>query len=191
MTTLKERKRLATRTAILDTAKLLFEKEGFEKTSVDEIAAAALISKFTFYNFFDSKDELLSQLHMEIFQSLMQNTAEQADTVTVTETFIEQIRRMARWSEQNKNLARMFIERSRLVFPANNDNNCLLKFSDLIRRGQATGEFRKDLKADDVTRYFFALAHGEKRNWVDSDCTYSLEENSINAAKFVLLALAP
>jgi AcrR family transcriptional regulator len=191
MTTLKERKRLATRTAILDAAKLLFEKEGFDKTSVDDIAAAALISKFTFYNFFDSKDELLSRLHLEILLSLMQDTIEPINDVTVSETFIEQIRRMARWSEQNKGLARMFIERSRLVFPANKDNNCLLKFSDLIRHGQDTGEFRKDLKAEDVARYFFALAHGEKRTWVDSDCTYSLEENSVNAAKFVLLALAP
>jgi len=189
MTTLRERKRLATRTAILDAAKLLFEKEGFDRTSVDDIAAAALISKFTFYNFFDSKDELLAQLHMEILQSLMQETAGIVKGASVAETFIEQIRHMAQWSEQNKGLARMFIERSRLIFPANKDNNCLLRFSDLIRHGQETGEFRKDMKAEDVTRYFFALAHGEKKTWVDSDCTYSLEEHSINAAKFFLLAL--
>jgi AcrR family transcriptional regulator len=48
----------------------LFEKQGLKKTSVDELAKAAGISKGAFYLFFESKEELfleiLEQLEQEI-----------------------------------------------------------------------------------------------------------------------------
>jgi AcrR family transcriptional regulator len=46
--------------------KKLFEKQGIKKTSVDELAQAAGISKGAFYLFYDSKEELF----MEILEEL-------------------------------------------------------------------------------------------------------------------------
>ena len=46
--------------------KLLFERQGIKKTSVDELAQAAGISKGAFYFFYESKEELL----MEILEGL-------------------------------------------------------------------------------------------------------------------------
>ena len=190
MTTLRERKRLATRAALLDAGRTLFEKEGFDKTSVDDIAAAALISKFTFYNFFDSKDALLTALHLEIFQSLAQDSGELiGKDVCVADVFVDRVSKMAEWYEQNKGLTRVIVERGRLVFPSEKPDNCLDDLTSMIRYGQQKGEFRDDLAADDIARYAFVLAHGEKRNWVDRGCDYSLKEKFVQAANFVLMAL--
>lgn len=49
-----------TRTRILDAAYTLFYREGFVRIGVDEIAAAAGVTKRTLYYHFDSKDALLA-----------------------------------------------------------------------------------------------------------------------------------
>lgn len=49
---------------VYEVAKELFERFGFKKTTVDEIAAGAGISKRTLYEMFESKEEILSELVM-------------------------------------------------------------------------------------------------------------------------------
>lgn len=50
----------ATRQRILDAAYAQFFRKGFARVGVDEIAAAAKVTKRTLYYHFDSKDELLA-----------------------------------------------------------------------------------------------------------------------------------
>jgi AcrR family transcriptional regulator len=48
--------------AILDAAKIIFEKVGFEQATMAEIAATAGHSKATLYNYFSSKEQLFLEL---------------------------------------------------------------------------------------------------------------------------------
>lgn len=56
---LRERKRRRTRAALIDAATELFERDGYEETTVARIAAAADIGTRTFFGYFASKEELL------------------------------------------------------------------------------------------------------------------------------------
>ncbi|MGC1213061.1 MAG: TetR family transcriptional regulator [Micromonospora sp.] len=56
---LRERKRARTREALVDAAVELFERQGYEQTSVADIAAAAEIGTRTFFRYFASKEALL------------------------------------------------------------------------------------------------------------------------------------
>src|SRR4051812_10632314 len=56
---LRERKRERTRQAIVDAAVDLFERHGYEGTTIADIAAAAEIGTRTFFSYFASKEELL------------------------------------------------------------------------------------------------------------------------------------
>lgn len=58
----RARKRRMTRTAILESASALFSAHGVEKTSMDSIAERADISIASLYNYFPSKDLLLSAI---------------------------------------------------------------------------------------------------------------------------------
>jgi AcrR family transcriptional regulator len=56
---LRERKRDRTRKALIDAAIELFEREGYDGTTVADIAEAADIGTRTFFSYFGSKEELL------------------------------------------------------------------------------------------------------------------------------------
>src|ERR1700744_3033393 len=57
--TLRERKRNRTREALITAALDLFERHGYDGTTVADIAAAADIGTRTFFSYFASKEELL------------------------------------------------------------------------------------------------------------------------------------
>ena len=56
---LRERKRRQTLQRIAEVGLSLFLRKGYEATTLDEIAAAAGISRRTFFYYFKSKDEVL------------------------------------------------------------------------------------------------------------------------------------
>jgi len=59
----RERKRRKTREQILEAGLRLFVENGYDATTLDAIAAAAGISRRTFFSYFGSKEELLLARH--------------------------------------------------------------------------------------------------------------------------------
>jgi AcrR family transcriptional regulator len=57
-TDLRSRKRLAMRETISDAATLLFLERGFDRVTVDEVAAAADVGRMTVFNHFPRKEDL-------------------------------------------------------------------------------------------------------------------------------------
>jgi len=55
---LRQRKRARTRAALIAAALELFERQGYEATTIDDIAAAADVSPRTFFRYFATKEEV-------------------------------------------------------------------------------------------------------------------------------------
>jgi TetR/AcrR family transcriptional regulator, regulator of mycofactocin system len=58
-----KRKQQLVRDAIWDAAIDLFAAKGFDKVTVDNIAAAADVSQRTFFRYFASKNDLMSKVY--------------------------------------------------------------------------------------------------------------------------------
>ena len=56
---LRQRKKLKTKAAIQRAALRLFKKNGYDETTVEDIAAAAEISPSTFFNYFPTKEDVV------------------------------------------------------------------------------------------------------------------------------------
>jgi AcrR family transcriptional regulator len=63
---LRERKKLRTRTTLIESAADLCLRQGFDKTTVDQIAAAAEVSPRTFSRYFPTKDAVVAALADEM-----------------------------------------------------------------------------------------------------------------------------
>jgi AcrR family transcriptional regulator len=84
---LRERKKVKTRLAIEDAALALFEKQGYEATTVEEIAAAAEVSTTTFFRYFPTKADVVLSEHGQqlpaLHRSILERPAEETDLVAV------------------------------------------------------------------------------------------------------------
>ncbi len=70
MTGLRERQKLARRQRILDAAMILFNRDGYDKTRIEDIAEVAEVSAGTAYNYYQSKaDILIAVVSMEVEES--------------------------------------------------------------------------------------------------------------------------
>jgi AcrR family transcriptional regulator len=63
---LRERKKARTRAAIREQALRLFREQGYEATTVDQIADAAEVSPSTFFRYFPTKEDVVLQDDMDV-----------------------------------------------------------------------------------------------------------------------------
>ena len=66
----REMKKIQSRKAILDSAASLFQSRGLEDVAIADIMSGADLGIGTFYNYFDSKDDVLMELLGRIMKEL-------------------------------------------------------------------------------------------------------------------------
>ncbi|MEI9994143.1 MAG: TetR/AcrR family transcriptional regulator [Rhizomicrobium sp.] len=83
----RSRKRLATRQAISDAATLLFIARGFDRVTVDEIAAAADVGRMTVFNHFPRKEDMFFDRDEEGREILREALRQRDPQVAPIETY--------------------------------------------------------------------------------------------------------
>ena len=85
VTSLAERKRLLVREELSEAALLLFAQQGFDETTIDQIAAAVGVSPRTFFRYFKVKEDVLVEFLGQIGEHLVAElTARPADEPALT-----------------------------------------------------------------------------------------------------------
>ena len=151
---------------LLAVAVRLFAEKGFEGTSVQEIVAAAGVTKGAMYHYFASKDDLLYEIYhrllglqTERLNALADGPGDAADRVrAVAEDVVET-------TLTSIDEAIVFF-RSMHMLPADKRTQVRTerrryheRFRTLVEEGQRTGTFRGDVSADIVTHFFFGAVN--------------------------------
>ena len=164
---LRERKKQKTREAIQRAALRLFAKQGYEETTVEDIADAAEISPSTFFNYFPTKDEVvLYDMYDPLTIEMILKRPKEEPLNTVAR---EVMRAMAELFEGDK---AMMLERAKLVMEVPELRG---RMWDELERTQSlfaqvlaerTGRSIDDFELRVTTRIFVAAMYEAALEWM-------------------------
>jgi AcrR family transcriptional regulator len=127
----------------------LFDRDGYSKTTMDDIARAVGIAKPTLYHYFSSKEDLLASIHEE-FIDLLISEHEQREHLGLdaSEQLFEIIADILQLMETHRGHVRVFFENHRELARAAQKEMRAKRdryetiVEDLFVAGQADGTFR-------------------------------------------------
>ncbi|MEH1097296.1 TetR/AcrR family transcriptional regulator [Micromonospora sp. CPCC 205739] len=163
------------RQSIVAAATELFARRGYEATSVQEIVAAAEVTKGALYHWFGSKSELLTSIYRELLAEQTQRLAEiaagdgpvrerlRAAALDVVAHTAEHLAELTVWARSAHLLDDEHAEATRRERRRYHD-----LFRDLVHEGQLAGVVRTDVSATVVTHTFLS-ALGNIHTWFHPD----------------------
>ncbi len=158
---------------IIRAATKIFARKGFYQTKISEIAREADVADGTIYIYFENKDDILISLFEEQMQGVLDNMmARLSEYEDPTEKLAYFALTHLRLVEQNKDMAEIIqVElRQSSKFMKEYKNEKFARYLDLIediiREGQETGCFRKDVIPGIAKRAFFGALDEMSRFWV-------------------------
>ncbi|MBJ21833.1 MAG: TetR/AcrR family transcriptional regulator [bacterium] len=190
----RERRKLEIRVRVYSAARELFTKQGFEATTVDEIAEMADVAPATFFNHFQSKQALLRLMTGEVVEHLHAMTVEslvgEGESIERLRTFIA---RGAEDISASRGVAReTLLEFMRLDATPDGPHPYLARliepFVNLISEGQRAGEIRTDRDPAFLTQMTVGMMNSAITNWL-ANPDYPVEEGLVEATEFALETL--
>jgi AcrR family transcriptional regulator len=185
----RERKKARTEAEIVAAATELFHQRGFEGTTMEQIAETADISKGTLYNYFPSKEAVLSVYWQDQMRSLQANIGhiiqQHPDTPARILALLESVMNMltsrqamyepyARYRLQNMNNPKLHVKlRSGL--------DVLL--SDILLRGQQEGHVRTDFPLPMLIAHLEGIFMLACMDWLARPDSFSIKSDLQTAVR--------
>lgn len=161
---IREQKKQQTKRAILEAAITLFSENGFEATSIEQIARVAGVGKGTVYGYFQTKREIirgfceyeLEQIHQELILHANPDASLLEQMVTIYMTEFKHVTR-------NREFGRLYMREA--IFPNDDDVRGDQDLNDqyfqllfpILERAKQRGELRMDLEPLHITGHFYGL----------------------------------
>ncbi len=151
---------------LVEVALELFAEKGFERTSVQDVVAAAGVTKGAMYHYFASKDDLLAEIYARVLrmqlsrlESFVGSGAPVAERVSgaAADVVVTTIENLPSTTTFFRSLHLLNAAHAREVREQRRRYHDM--FRQLILDGQAEGAFRDDVDADLVVDYFFGAVH--------------------------------
>ena len=160
----REEKKQRNKQAIVEAAISLFSEQGYENTSIEQIARAAGVGKGTVYSYFQTKKDLLKgfceyeleKIHLELVKRSNQDASILEQMLTIYMTEFHHV-------TQNREFGRLYMRES--IFPKDadvqddmeTDEKYFQMLFPILQKGQERGELRKDVELLYITAHFYSL----------------------------------
>jgi AcrR family transcriptional regulator len=193
---LRERKKRETRARIVHAARALFQEQGFEATTVDQIAEAANVSRQTCFNYFHEKSAILTLLGDAMEETFQERIEEvRALDAPTGERLAALLVGSAERLLESPDLSRLLLMETVATRRDLDDRRSRTArmhdgIASLLRDGIARGDVRRDLPLPLLSSIATGAFTENLVRWlVEPD--YPLAERLRQTAAFLAPALAP
>lgn len=179
---IRDMKKTEKKQRIMNAAIRVLARNGYNDTTVSQIAKAAEVADGTLYLYFENKDDLLARIFDEITEHFIR---EGMEILSEIESPIERLKAIAQLHLRNigadEDLACIFqIElrhsaRHMKLFSETKLREYFTIIENLIRDAQALGQVREDINPWLTTKILFGALDEMATNWVLRKRDYDLE----------------
>jgi AcrR family transcriptional regulator len=143
----RARKKSRTRREIFEAAMALFEAQGFEAVTVEQICQAADVARGTFFLHFPTKSALLFEWNRELASELSLRLAEpRGSAVAEYRMLVDHVgQRWLRHADVMGAMLRDFLATPGAAAAAPGEDALRALVEEIVRRGQERGEFRRNV----------------------------------------------
>lgn len=175
----REEKKAQTHQKITEAAIELFEQQGYETTTVQQIAERAAVAKGTFFNYFASKEDLVMELQGQVI--LQQFEFVLGTPGPIIPRLLSLMADHARHFPLNQSATRALLQG---MFSSSKVRSyqaaCCLELSKsfvpILAHAQKQGEIRQDLSVEVISQLAVQTYFGVLMNWCLEDGKGSLSD---------------
>ena len=188
---LREEKKAEQRRAILNTAAAMFRKRGYEETRVRDIVERLRISEVTFFNYFPTKDALITAFAVEMLEFSIASVKRELERhdCGVPDRIRSLMRQWATSWDEDPEFHALVAKQSRMMTDVKGlletrSRQLYKQYERLFAEGQERGEIRADRKALDLAEMMEGMLILIAGNWVSGwwkNRSDSLEKRFMNA----------
>jgi hypothetical protein len=178
---------LTTKNKIYNIAVEMMEKNGYENIKIEDICKKAEVSVGSFYNYFESKSDILNEIFKRADNYFEFEVIENLKSTNSLDKIVEFFTYYAKYNEivgidAMKQLYKfnnkLFITEGRYM------QNSL---EDIISKGQSMVEISKNMSVDEISKYLFIAARGIAYDWCLHDGNYDIKEFMNNYFKQLVI----
>ncbi|WP_284749594.1 TetR/AcrR family transcriptional regulator [Amycolatopsis sp. RTGN1] len=182
---------------LLERATNLFAKKGFDRTSVQEIAEAAGVTKGEMYHYFASKDDLLCEIYTRVLREQTRQLESVASSsaplrerlaAAASDVVVSSIDNLDDNTIFLRSMHQLSPDKQKAVWAERRKYQ--ERFRGLIEEGQRSGEFRTDKPADVVVDFFFGSVQ-HLGSWYRHSGSLTARQIGDHYADLLLDALRP
>lgn len=171
MSGIREQKKKETRQAIMDAAIRLFGDRGYERTSIEDLAAGAGVGKGTIYGYFATKREIFQAFCDEEIEFSFRTLKESVDPdAPLLQQLVTLFMLQFRFVTENREFGRHLLRE--MAFPKEISEKSLEHvqryldaLEELLERAREKGQIRLDVNLTTATASFYMLYLGCLSAW--------------------------
>lgn len=177
-----DRKKRETREKIIKASMELFQDQGFNNTTMEQIAEKTDIARKTLYNYFSVKEAIVDEYVRGISQKLARENMEKVfDLPDTRSRLIESLNHAYSWVESNQELMGICNNyRLRNMVNAsetkNTETGTQSTLTKIISLGQQAGEIRNDISLKLLVTHIDLLRSAMTFEWLKSSSKFDLQE---------------
>lgn len=192
MGSLVERKKKEIRDRIIAVAGELFNQQGFENTTMDQIADKAVVARKTLYNYFPFKEAIADEYVRSIAKDTAQETLEVLSNLPDTRSrLIAAINKRYDWLELNPEICsialmyrmKIMLQEPNYKFEPSGTQSLIM---DILRTSQEMGEINADISVEKVFGFIDYMRTVTVLDWLKDNTRVNLREETVQLVDLVL-----